>query len=398
MSSSSKIPLSTVHAKKLLCLDGGGVKGISSLIVLDAIMKRVRELEEKDPDPTQHFPHTYFDLAGGTSTGGLAALMMFRLGMSTAQTMQSYEEMSKKIFASSCATKFRGIFSSMYSASGLEKAIDKVVGKALGVNCDAAGRRTLLLGQPPQKTSEAPVKPLLCSTLVERGETILFRSYDLPNDAGPVTNDIKDVDFSNVTIHEAARATSAAPTYLPEVIIERPDAVSGKPVKFMFWDGGLLNNNPVDQVWDARFDLADGLNSNPCISLVVSIGTSWSESEPLSSWFLTRFMNTISQTMSFVTNTEAKHKDFKRNIGRMNRRVPEEQRTYYFRFNTPTGKEKFELDNWKQMDRLKALTMNYLNNDEKAQKDLEDCARILVRQAPHYPPLITGAPATGRGK
>lgn len=233
----------------------------------------------------------------------------------------------------------------------------------------------------------------MCSTLVERGETMLFRSYDLPDDAGPVTNDVKDVDFSKVTILEAARATSAAPTYLPEMVIERPDpARDNQNVKFRFWDGGLLNNNPVDQVWDARFDLAS-LNSNPHISLVVSIGTSWSESQPLTTRLLTRLVNTITQTVSFATNTEAKHKDFKRNIGRMNRRVPEDQQTYYFRFNTPTGKEKFDLDNWKKMERLKVLTLKYLNEDKKAKQDLEDCALILAGQTPLHPALITGAPA-----
>lgn len=153
-----RIPLPAKNAKRLLCLDGGGVKGISSLIILDAIMKRVRELEKKAPDPTQHFPHTYFDLAGGTSTGGLAALMMFRLGMSTKQTMESYDEMSKEIFASSWLTKLGALFSSRYPASGLEKAINKVVGKALGISGDSVGQ-TLLLGQPPQTPSDAPARP-----------------------------------------------------------------------------------------------------------------------------------------------------------------------------------------------------------------------------------------------
>jgi predicted acylesterase/phospholipase RssA len=233
----------------------------------------------------------------------------------------------------------------------------------------------------------------MCSTLVERGETMLFRSYHLPDDAGPVTKDVKEVDFSNVTILEAARATSAAPIYLPEMFIKRPDpAQSNKNVRFMFWDGGLLNNNPVDQVWHARFDLADGPNSDPHVSLVVSIGTSWSQSEPLSTRLFTHFLNRITQTVSFATNTEAKHKDFKRNIGRLNRRVPEDQRTYYFRFNAPTGEEKFDLDNWKKMDRLKTLTLLYLEKDQKAREDLEDCALILTGRAPLHPALVTGAP------
>lgn len=88
---------------KLLSLDGGGVKGISSIMILDAIMQRVREIEIEhgSSDTSERRPSDYFDLAGGTSTGGLAALMMFRLNMGTTQTMLQYEELSKTIFSPS---------------------------------------------------------------------------------------------------------------------------------------------------------------------------------------------------------------------------------------------------------------------------------------------------------
>jgi len=80
------------RAVRLLCLDGGGVRGISSIMILDAILKRVREIEGGDLDESKYFPHEYFDLAGGTSTGGLAALMMFRLRLSTAKTIEKYDK------------------------------------------------------------------------------------------------------------------------------------------------------------------------------------------------------------------------------------------------------------------------------------------------------------------
>jgi patatin-like phospholipase/acyl hydrolase len=46
----------------LLSLDGGGVKGISSLITLHAIMNEVRNLIGQNDFP---LPVDYFDLAGG---------------------------------------------------------------------------------------------------------------------------------------------------------------------------------------------------------------------------------------------------------------------------------------------------------------------------------------------
>jgi predicted acylesterase/phospholipase RssA len=208
----------------------------------------------------------------------------------------------------------------------------------------------------------------MCSTLAEKGETILFRSYSPPPDSTPVSSGVRDMDFSDVTIQEAARATSAAPTYLPEMIIKN----------FKFWDGGLLNNNPVVQVWDARYDLA-AETQTPAVSCVLSIGTSWSTHKPVSSNFFKRFLNTISQTIAFATNTEAKHRDFERNIRRANQRLPEDQRTSYFRFNASTDNESVNLDDWQRMGRLKEYTRKYIQ-DPDTQRKIDECANVLARR------------------
>ena len=47
--------------------DGGGVRGISSLLILEDIMEKIREIKGLDQIPR---PCEYFDLIGGTSTGG----------------------------------------------------------------------------------------------------------------------------------------------------------------------------------------------------------------------------------------------------------------------------------------------------------------------------------------
>lgn len=58
----------------LIVSDGGGVRGLSSLLVLQSFMKRI------DPvSPPK--PYDYFDMNGGTSTGGLIAIMLGRLQM-----------------------------------------------------------------------------------------------------------------------------------------------------------------------------------------------------------------------------------------------------------------------------------------------------------------------------
>jgi patatin-like phospholipase/acyl hydrolase len=63
---------------RILTLDGGGVRGLSSLLILRDIMEEIAQRTNADETPR---PSEYFDLIGGTSTGGLIALMLGVLGM-----------------------------------------------------------------------------------------------------------------------------------------------------------------------------------------------------------------------------------------------------------------------------------------------------------------------------
>jgi patatin-like phospholipase/acyl hydrolase len=51
----------------LTVTDGGGIRGVSELVILDYIMQRVQEKASLDDLPK---PCDYFDLIAGTSTGG----------------------------------------------------------------------------------------------------------------------------------------------------------------------------------------------------------------------------------------------------------------------------------------------------------------------------------------
>ena len=48
-------------------IDGGGIRGLSELIVIEEIMERVKDRKGLRVVPV---PAEYFDLIGGTSTGG----------------------------------------------------------------------------------------------------------------------------------------------------------------------------------------------------------------------------------------------------------------------------------------------------------------------------------------
>ena len=61
---------------RVLSLDGGGVRGLSSLLILSEIMEDIDRVTDEPPKPCD-----YFDLIGGTSTGGLIAIMLGLLRM-----------------------------------------------------------------------------------------------------------------------------------------------------------------------------------------------------------------------------------------------------------------------------------------------------------------------------
>jgi patatin-like phospholipase/acyl hydrolase len=67
-----------VHQPRLLSLDGGGVRGLSSLLILREILMEIKHQKNTAEIP---LPCEYFELIEGTSTGGLIAIMLGRLRM-----------------------------------------------------------------------------------------------------------------------------------------------------------------------------------------------------------------------------------------------------------------------------------------------------------------------------
>lgn len=106
--SATKIPIpksGSTDIYNVLSIDGGGVRGISSVVILKRLMDRVRELENEasvekgNPvDLNERKPVDYFDLGAGTSTGGLIALMLFRLEMNCTNVIASYNDLAKLVF------------------------------------------------------------------------------------------------------------------------------------------------------------------------------------------------------------------------------------------------------------------------------------------------------------
>jgi Patatin-like phospholipase len=81
----SNVPLLTEETQwrlapsvpRILSLDGGGVRALSSLLILREIMLDI----EQEVGAEAILPCEYFDLIGGTDSGGLIAIMLGGLCM-----------------------------------------------------------------------------------------------------------------------------------------------------------------------------------------------------------------------------------------------------------------------------------------------------------------------------
>ncbi|MBN9412917.1 MAG: patatin-like phospholipase family protein [Candidatus Paracaedimonas acanthamoebae] len=182
--------------ENILCLDGGGMRGVGTLTMLAA-------LEMKTGLRT----HQLFDRIYGTSTGGLAAILLAR-GLSANEVLDLYVKEGKVIFGRSTwdiISNPGGFLGATYRPEGLESVIKKYVGEAA--------------------LSEVKVPVTVTSVDSKTGALKLLSS--------------EDGDTKDVSMLEAGRATSAAPTYFPGI------EVTTKKGSYTAIDGGVGYNNPA---------------------------------------------------------------------------------------------------------------------------------------------------------
>ncbi|CAK7240110.1 MAG: hypothetical protein STHCBS139747_001547 [Sporothrix thermara] len=123
---------------RLLALDGGGIRGLSSLVILSELMATV------DPELPPR-PCDYFDMIGGTSTGGLIAIMLGRLRMTVAECIEAYMFLSERVFKKETHRKINGKLQARSGTVELAEAIKQIL-RARGLDDD-----TLLKDDGPCK-------------------------------------------------------------------------------------------------------------------------------------------------------------------------------------------------------------------------------------------------------
>jgi hypothetical protein len=117
---------------RILALDGGGVRGLSSLFLLRELMARLG-VKKGIAAPANVRPSGCFDLIVGTGTGGLSALFLGRLRMTVGEAIEEYMRMAETAFKpSSGFARILRRSDGLLTGRVLERSIGDVANRFVG--------------------------------------------------------------------------------------------------------------------------------------------------------------------------------------------------------------------------------------------------------------------------
>ncbi|MEO8664005.1 MAG: CBASS cGAMP-activated phospholipase [Ignavibacteria bacterium] len=218
--------------KKILSIDGGGIRGILPARLLHEIEKRVKK-------PVSEI----FDLIAGTSTGGILALCLAspdengKPKYRAIDVLKLYEEEGRKIFNKSpwrSAMSLGNLVDAKFPIVGIEEVLELYLGET--------------------KLSEALTSVIIPCYEIEQRMPFFFKSRKAKENP--------DYDYK---MKDVARATSAAPTYFQSKKLKASPPID----YFALIDGGVFANNPSM----CAYAEAKKVFGNTEKILVVSIGT-----------------------------------------------------------------------------------------------------------------------------
>ena len=195
----------------VLCIDGGGIRGVLPAEILIYVEKKLSELYKKDIRLSDHF-----DYVAGTSTGGiLTALYCFpdkngKPKYSAQDASDLYMDHGGEIFKKQArwVFTFNGLFGPRYNPDNLESLFEDYFKDV--------------------RIKDATSDLMLTSIDTTQRDIYFFKSYKA-----------KAKEAHNLMFREAVRATSAAPTYF------RPNHLIIDGVDRCLIDGGMGVNNPT---------------------------------------------------------------------------------------------------------------------------------------------------------
>ncbi|PBK94679.1 FabD/lysophospholipase-like protein [Armillaria gallica] len=309
---------------RLLSIDGGGIRGLSALFILQNLMWRIRMSDDLDHTPR---PCEYFDLIGGTNTGGLIALMLGRLRMSVEEAINYWGKFSVKVFGD---TKGFGIRDGKYRASNFEDILRSIVKDHTEPHNPEAGMT---------EKGAAACKTFVCAMNADNMNAsipVLFRTYYNPTEV-PI----------ECKIWEAGRATCAMP-----ILFKRIE-IGPQYMKQSYIDGGWGRNNP------AKIVLEEARIMFPArkIECLISIGTGYPKTIALTPATSQQSgsVDSVGKTlMALATDCEQTAQELSQEY----RHTPD----VYFRFNVQRGMEQVSPEQWDRLSEVRAHTEQYLKD------------------------------------
>lgn len=197
----------------VLSIDGGGMKGIVSAMVLIELEERIKSITGQ----SKVYLSDYFDLIAGTSTGSILAALLLcpndnhRPKYTASDALELYLAKGKDMFQTSPLRKVRtlnGLLAPKYKNKVLKQELDHYFG-------------TL-------KTAELLKPCLLPSYNMNTRESVFFNSL----------SSLKDEE-RNYPLSDAVLASTAAPTFFPPTCTKAYNECIDCLV-----DGGVFANNP----------------------------------------------------------------------------------------------------------------------------------------------------------
>ena len=232
--------------KRLLSIDGGGIRGVLALEILAEIERQLGQGRD-----TFRLSH-YFDYIAGTSTGAIIAAGLAR-GMSVADIMSFYTGAGAQMFdPASLLQRLQFKFKS----EPLAEKLKEVFGPRTLLGSDSLQSLLLLVLRNASTNSPWPISsnPFAKYNQVERDDCNL-----------------------KLPLWQLVRASTAAPIYFP------PEVLKVGKQQFVFVDGGVtMYNNPafqlflmstLGQYWPFAPDGRQGWPTGVGRMLLVSVGT-----------------------------------------------------------------------------------------------------------------------------
>lgn len=202
--------------KRILSLDGGGIRGIIPGMILVALEEKIRQATN---NPDAHLTD-YFDFFAGTSTGGILQSILLcpddndpkKQKFTAKDALDIYLEHGTEIFSASRWRRFLskfGLLSELYDESILNEVLANYFGDT--------------------KLSQLLKPCIITAYNIELRKNHLFRQQKA----------ISHGDSRDFYIRDVCRATSAAPTYFSVAEI-----FSLAKTRYPLVDGGVFAHNP----------------------------------------------------------------------------------------------------------------------------------------------------------